>query len=263
MMDISQALLLIGGKGLMGSMLNRRWTAAGYATHCLDLEKNDDGQSALSTVRLAQILPTMQAVVLCVPCSAVAELSRLLGAQLGQEQILLDITSVKALPMQWMQEGFAGPVVGTHPLFGPEPGPESTGVVLVRGDKARDRHAAFAEKLFRDIGCEPFFATAQEHDAATARVQSLNFVSSAAYFASIAGHKELERYITPSFTRHLESARKLLTKDAAMFCEFTEANPFFAQALHDFQETLRKTGQGGLAEVSRSAAAWYASGLKG
>lgn len=32
-----------------------------------------------------------------------------------------DVGSVKTLPIAAMVEGYAGPVVGTHPLFGPEP----------------------------------------------------------------------------------------------------------------------------------------------
>ena len=258
MTDKSKELLLIGGSGRMGTMFHKRWAAAGYTPYSLDLEKNASGQSALSTKRLDHLLPKVQAVVLCVPCSALAELSQLLAAKLAPEQILLDITSVKTLPMQLMQAAYSGPVVGTHPLFGPEPGPDATRVTLVRGDNAADRHVAFVEKIFRDIGCEPFLATAEEHDAASARVQSLNFVSSAAYFATLAKYKGLERYLTPSFTRHLGAARKLLTKDAAMFCEFTEANPFFAEALKDFQETLSKAGKGELSDVSCRASSWYA-----
>lgn len=258
MTDRSKDLLLIGGNGRMGAMFHRRWAAAGYTPYSLDLEKSASGQGALSVERLNQLLPKVQAVVLCVPCSALAELSQLLATKLDPEQILLDITSVKTLPMQLMQTAYSGPVVGTHPLFGPEPGPDATRVTLVRGENAADRHVAFVEKIFCDIGCEPFLATAEEHDAASARVQSLNFVSSAAYFATLAKHRGLERYLTPSFTRHLDAARKLLTKDAAMFCEFTEANPFFAEALRDFQETLARAGKGELSDVSCSASSWYA-----
>lgn len=258
MTNSPKELLLIGANGRMGAMFHRRWTAAGYISRCLDLEKTGGGHNILPMERLEYFLPGVQAAVLCVPCSALAGLLRLLGPHLDPEQtVLLDITSVKTLPMQWMQEAFAGPVVGTHPLFGPDPGPEEANVALVRGDNAADRHMHFVEKLFRDIGCIPFLATAREHDAAVARVQSLNFVSSAAYFATLSGYTGLERYITPSFTRHLNAARKLLTKDAAMFREFTDANPFFAEALQELQRVLSRAGSGELAEICREALVWY------
>ena len=38
--------------------------------------------------------------------------------------ILCDVCSVKVNPLAQMLEAYDGPVVGTHPLFGPEPKPE-------------------------------------------------------------------------------------------------------------------------------------------
>ena len=56
---------------------------------------------------------------------------------------------------------------------------------------------------------------------------------------------------------HKEAARKMLTQDAAMFREFTEANPYFPGAVREFQALLDKAAGGGLDELARDAAGFY------
>jgi prephenate dehydrogenase len=68
----------------------------------------------------------------------------------------------------------------------------------------------------------------------------------------------LERFATPSFARSLEASRTMLTRDAAMFREFTGANPFFPEALAELQACLEQASAGGLETVSDLAASWYA-----
>ncbi len=247
-------LLLIGGAGRMGTMFRRRFAAAGHIAAVLDLE---EGEPGLRPERLAQALPQARAVILCVPWSAVEETARQAAAFMRPDQPLLDICSVKVLPMRSMEAAFGGPVVGTHPLFGPEPAPQDNRIALTPGKNARDADLALADALFRSIGCETFVCAADEHDAASARIQSLNFASSAAYFALLSGHDGVERFLTPSCVRHKEAARKMLTRDAAMFREFTEANPFFPGAVREFQALLGKAADGGLEGLARDAAGFY------
>lgn len=69
-----------------------------------------------------QALPGADAVFLCIPAGAMAEVLPHLVPHLDGRQILADITSVKS-SLWAMERAYAGPVVGTHPLFGPKPQP--------------------------------------------------------------------------------------------------------------------------------------------
>jgi prephenate dehydrogenase len=67
----------------------------------------------------------------------------------------------------------------------------------------------------------------------------------------------VRRFLTPSFKRHLEAARKHLTMDTEMFCEFTACNPCFADAVRQYERILARVASGDLRSVASEAARWY------
>ena len=119
--ETSRRLAIIGCRGRMGKLLAARWSAAGHDVGGLDLPLTDEGfSSALSGA---------DAVFLCIPAGALSEVLPRLAPHLDGRQVLADITSVKMRPLAQMEAAYAGPVVGTHPLFGPKPRPfRSAGV---------------------------------------------------------------------------------------------------------------------------------------
>ena len=262
-MTRAKNIAIIGSKGKMGSALGVLWEKAGYAVNGVDRRQNASAGSdcGLDTHELKNAVTRAAAVVICVPVTVLRDIIACVTPFLRAGQILMDITSVKILPMLWMEEFYPGPVVGAHPLFGPNPAPEHLRVPLVRGRNTTDKDAALAEALFRDIDCTTFWTTAEGHDTGVALAQSLNFTLSAAFFALLAENSHSRPFFTPSFTRHLESARKHLTVDTAMFCEFTAQNPMFPAALQQYRAMIDRVEQGELASVAEEAAIWY--GQKG
>ena len=245
----------------MGRMLGRRWADAGCDVASLDPDSERGGMPVFSHEALEQAVPHVAAIVLCVPVGAMQSVLESVCPLLSPRHILMDITSVKCLPMQWMEAAFAGAVVGAHPLFGPEPKPDENRVALVRGLRVSDAQMAEAERLFQAIDCATFRCTAQEHDRAAALVQSLNFAASAAYFATLAGHPGISDFATPALRRYAEAARKLLTSDAAMFSEFSLANPYFEESVREYAEQVCRTGTKQLSALADQAAIWYARTL--
>lgn len=246
-------IAVIGHQGRMGAMLMAYWRVAGHSVRGADrLTEN-----AIPREAMQKAVHGADVVVLCVPALAMEAVLEHLAPLLSPSQVLCDITSVKVLPMRLMERYFAGPVVGTHPLFGPEHKPEDLHVALTPGKNAGAAHVRQIEELFEGFGCTTFVTSPEEHDRSVAFVQGLNFVSSAAYFASLAHRKELLPFLTPSFRRRLEGARKLLTEDADMFQGFTSANPMTGDAIHTFRLFLDLVERGGLADVARQARWWY------
>ena len=157
-----------------------------------------------------------------------------------------------------MEKNFSGSVVGAHPLFGPRPRPEDRRTILVRGKNASSPHCDIAETLFTSLQSTIHWATAEEHDKGVAIAQTLNFTVSAAFFSTLAKEEDIRHFLTPSFKRHLEAARKHLTQDTAMFLEFSAMNPFFEEALSAYKSTLTRVAQGELPAVAKEAQQWYA-----
>ncbi|MDR2161789.1 MAG: prephenate dehydrogenase/arogenate dehydrogenase family protein [Desulfovibrio sp.] len=245
------ALCIVGSAGRMGAMLARRFALAGYPVSGLEAAPEEGGPE-----RTARVLARSRLVLLCVPVFSLEEVLGVIAPHLGREHILLDITSVKTLPLRWMEAAFPGRVVGAHPLFGPAPEPEEMRVALVRGGRAEAEACREAELLFQRIGCATFWTTAQLHDLGVGLAQSLNFTASAAFFCALARHRDLELFLTPSLRRHLEAARKHLTVDRDMFCAFTAVNPEYPGLLKQYSSILEDAAAGGLERIAAEAALW-------
>ena len=251
-----KTISIVGHTGKMGRMFAALWAKAGYSVHGVDRVPTADGALALDAAQLAKTLAKGEVVVLCVPVTAIAETLAHVSPHLRPHQVLADITSVKTLPMAAMEQAFAGPVVGTHPLFGPTPCPEDMRVAITPGKEASDRHCAAVEHLFTDIHCTTFCTTPEEHDRGVGFAQSLNFAVCASFFATLANQPSIEPFLTPSFKRLMEAARKHLTVDTAMFCEFTGANPQFAHVVAEYDKVLARTTSD-LAGIAATARIWY------
>ena len=244
-------IALVGARGGMGQLVAAKCRAAGVAVRELDRPLTDDG--------IAAALAGADMVLVSVPVYATAEVTARLAPYLAAPQILADVGSVKTLPIAAMVEGYAGPVVGTHPLFGPVPAPDDgLRVAVMDGRPGQDVWATEAVTAWcARLGFAPFASSAEEHDRAAAFVQGLNFVTTVAYFAAQAAGGEAAKYLTPSFTRRLVAAEKLITKDAALFTALYEANPYSHEAVRNFRSFLNLAAGGDVDLLVRRAEAWW------
>lgn len=221
-------------------------------------DASDRPANSAYATQLAQAVSSSQVVLLCVPVGALTSALEEIHHLLRPEHLLMDITSVKCFPMATMERFFSGAVVGAHPLFGPTPRPEDKRTILVQGKNASSHHCLLAEYIFTSLQSTIHWATAEEHDKGVAIAQTLNFTVSAAFFSTLAKEENIQHFLTPSFKRHLEAARKHLTQDTAMFLEFSAMNPFFNEAITSYEATLGRITKGELPLVAKEAQQWYA-----
>jgi prephenate dehydrogenase len=235
----------------MGRLIATRSRAAGITVRELD--------RPLTAENIAKAVAGADLVLLSVPVYATAEVAGLVAGHMDGRQILADVGSVKTLPIAGMAEQYAGPVVGTHPLFGPEPSADDAlRVAVMDGRPGQDGWAteAVTDWCARQ-GFTPFASSAEEHDRAAAFVQGLNFVTTVAYFAAQAAGGDVSKYLTPSFTRRLTAAEKLVTKDAALFTALFEANPYSHEAVRNYRGLLNIAAGGDVDLLVRRAEAWW------
>lgn len=248
---------IIGASGRMGAWLASGLTRAGWAVQGADRSAD----RPLDAGVLRRACADADIAVLCVPAHAMDEVAALAAPHLRPDAVLADITSVKLLPLRAMKTRHAGPVVGTHPLFGPTPKPGDLRVCVTPDPDPADpvAHAAalaLVERLFVDLGCSTFRASPEEHDRAMAAIQGLNFVTSVAYFAMLSRHPDFEPFLTPSFRRRLESARSLLTTDAELFAGLVAANPLSQDVTREYRSYLN-VAAGGDVDVLAQLARWW------
>lgn len=250
------SVTLVGANGRMGVMFTEFW-AESHPVYICNRIADGYGNKAYREADMAAAIPMGDIVMLCVPAPAMPETLDAVIPHMREGQILTDICSVKINPMRWMSEAFPGAIIGTHPLFGPENDLIGARVALVRGQNATETHMERVGSLFREMGCSLFETTAEEHDRAAGISQSLHFALAATYFAMAARHKDMERYITPSFLRWRDAAKNELTKNAPMFSEFTKANPLFPEVMETLSQTLCEAGPEGLDALVQEAGYWY------
>jgi prephenate dehydrogenase len=247
-MNSTLNVALIGSRGRMGSMLLGRLRAAGISAAERD--------QPLAGAGLGELCAAADLVLLCVPIAAMPEALHTLLPYLNARQVLADIASVKVRPMAQMQAAYSGPVIGTHPLFGPDT-PGELRVAVCPGAQAKEEDIQLVEGLFTRIGCTVFRTTAQEHDEAAAYIPGLNFVTSAAYFAILAEHPEFLPFLTPSFQRRKEAARTMLTEDGPLFEALFEANPAGQDAVRGYRAFLNLAAGGDLSLLRERALWWW------
>lgn len=237
---------VIGSRGRMGGLFLSRMRDAGIVTTGLDQPLEDN--------RLADVLPEQDLLLLAVPAPAMADVLARCCPHCGPQSILMDVCSVKVQPLGLMLRHHPGPVVGTHPLFGQDPGEEPRVAVTLGRDEAA---AQAVSVLMHRLGFTPFRTTPEIHDRAMAAVQGLNFVTSCAYLAALAGDEAIRDFVTPSFRRRLEAARKMITEDAGLFADLFEANPFSQDAVRLFRSHLNLAAGGDVDVLAQRAGWWW------
>lgn len=242
--------VILGSRGRMGKMFLAKATAAGLDVTGI--------QRPFTREKIQENCRDAELVILSAPARNLEEVVCEIGPWLPQSAILADITSVKEAPMRQMEKHWPGPVVGTHPLFGPrnEPGADLP-VAITPGKNASPADTGRVAAFFRRIGCRAFRTTPKIHDEAMARIQNMNFITNLAYFAAIAGQKDLLPFITPSFLRRMGAAAKMLTEDADMFAGLFEANPHSHEAVRQYRKMLNLAASGDIDLLCHRAQWWW------
>jgi len=235
----------------MGALFLERSRELGMDARCLGRPLEDEV--------LREGLAGVELVVLSVPVPAMDATAERCAAFMQPDQILADVASVKALPLADMLKHWSGAVVGAHPLFGPRPPDEARVAVMPgREHSAADRQAmGRVTAWFEAMGFPCFESTPQEHDSAVAMVQGLNFVTTVSYLAALASQEHIERFLTPSFHRRLEAAKKMLTQDAELFTTLFETNPSSQDAVRRYRNFLHVAAGGDMDLLVQRAAWWW------
>ena len=119
-------IVVIGGAGALGKIFVSLFERSGYSVCVVEREDWESG-------RAANVLSTAALVVVAVPINLTEQVIGQLS-MLPKSCILADITSIKVKPIEAMMAVHKGPVVGLHPMFGPDaPGMIKQVVVVCEG----------------------------------------------------------------------------------------------------------------------------------
>ncbi len=165
------------GHGRFGRALAELAEDAGLAVRALD--PGAEVPEARRAESLAALIADAPLVVIAVPVPAMPAALASIAPLLRPEQLVMDVGSVKVLPVQAMSAALGEriPWIATHPLFGPTSLAlaERPLRVVICPSAAHPTAATRARAFYERLGCWTIEQDAHAHDKAMAETHALAF----------------------------------------------------------------------------------------
>lgn len=135
---------------------------------------------------------------------------------------LVDLASVKAEPLQAMLAAHKGPVLGLHPMFGPDSGSPAKQVVVYCDGRQPEAYQWFLEQI-QVWGARLHRISAVEHDQNMAFIQALRHFATFAYGLHLAEENvRLEQLLalsSPIYRLELAMVGRLFARDPQLYAD--------------------------------------------
>ena len=210
-------VVVIGGEGQLGRIFVDLFKRSGYTTQTL--EQADWPNST-------DILADASLVIVAVPIRSTNMIIKQLNA-LPENCILADVTSIKESPLYEMMKVHSGPVVGLHPMFGPDvTGLVKQTIIACEGRLPAQYHWVLEQ--FQVWGAKIYPAEAHAHDQAMSVVQVMRHFSTIAYgyhlMAEGADIAQLVEMSSPIYRLELIMVGRLFAQSPELYTDIIFAN---------------------------------------
>lgn len=206
----SGSIVIIGGNGQMGRLFTRLFTSSGYQVKAL-------GSKTMH--QAAEVIADAAAVIVTVPINKTVEIISQLPP-LPKECILTDFTSIKQQPLQAMLKQHQGPVVGLHPMFGPDVPNLAKQVIVYCDGRESEKYQWLIEQM-RIWGGNLYAIAASEHDKCMSFIQALRHFTSFTYGVNLqkeqANLEQLVALSSPIYRLELMMVGRLFAQDAQLY----------------------------------------------
>ncbi len=210
-------VVVIGGAGQLGKIFVDLFQRSNYHVEILEQEHWPQSNNILKDAGL---------VLVAVPIRITSMIIQQLNC-LADDCILADVTSIKSTPLYEMLKVHQGPVVGLHPMFGPD----VTGLVRQTIISCEGRHAHKYHWLleqFRVWGAKIYPVDAEAHDQAMAMVQVMRHFSTIVYgYHLMTEGVDLNQLIemsSPIYRLELMMVGRLFAQDPVLYTDIIFAN---------------------------------------
>ena len=205
-------VVIVGGGGQMGRLFEKMLTLSGYQVRILEQHDWD---------RAADIVSDAGMVIVSVPIHVTEQVIGKLPP-LPKDCILVDLASVKNGPLQAMLAAHDGPVLGLHPMFGPDSGSLAKQVVVWCDGRKPEAYQWFLEQI-QVWGARLHRISAVEHDQNMAFIQALRHFATFAYGLHLAEENvQLEQLLalsSPIYRLELAMVGRLFAQDPQLYAD--------------------------------------------
>ncbi|MCF4009000.1 bifunctional chorismate mutase/prephenate dehydrogenase [Rheinheimera sp. UJ63] len=222
-------VVVVGGAGALGARFVSLFARSGYQVVVLEQQDWPEAASLCADAAL---------VLMAVPITLTAQLIAKLPA-LPSDCVLADLTSIKDKPLQAMLTQHAGPVVGLHPMFGPDITNLVKQVVVVCHGRAEQQYQWLLQQL-TVWGAELAEEQATAHDSAMQLIQAMRHFSSLVYGVHLAEEKaDLQQLLamsSPIYRLELAMIGRLFAQNAELYADIMLSSSDVASLLSRYQQ---------------------------
>jgi chorismate mutase/prephenate dehydrogenase len=222
-------IVIVGGHGQLGGLFARMFSLSGYEVRILGRNDWDCADQILSDVGM---------VVISVPIDLTEE-TILKLKNLPTDCILCDLTSVKRRPLQAMLEVHSGPVVGLHPMFGPDI-PSLAKQVIVCCEGRSPEQYAWLKEQFQIWGATVRDIDATDHDNGMTLIQALRHFTSFAYGLHLSQEdpniEQLLSLSSPIYRLEIAMVGRLFAQDPNLYADIIMSAPENLEMIKRFHQ---------------------------
>jgi chorismate mutase/prephenate dehydrogenase len=210
-------VVVVGGKGQLGRVFVDLFTRSDYQVAIIE---QDDWPNS------AAILADASLVIVAVPIRLTAQVIQQLD-QLPKTCVLADLTSIKKSPLHEMKKIHKGPVLGLHPMFGPD----VTGLIkqtIIACEGRFPEQYQWVLQQFQVWGANIYPVEAHEHDQAMSMVQVMRHFSTIAYGYHLmeegADIEKLVNMSSPIYRLELIMVGRLFAQNPVLYADIIFSN---------------------------------------
>ena len=231
------------GFGRFGKLMTRylaedcRVRVYDIAANAVEIESRGGVAASLEEVCAQSV------VVLAVPISALQDVLQEIRTKLAPRTLIIDVCSVKALPLKWMVEILPAEVdiLGTHPMFGPDSAGEALqgGKIVLCRERLAPKDYQRIKTYLESKGLIVIEATADEHDREIAVSLALTHTIGRALSEFGAGPQQID---TEGYKRLLHILEVVENDTWQLFEDMNRFNPYAAESRNHFLNAFQGIG---------------------
>lgn len=223
-------LLFVGGNGGMGSLYAKMAIASGYDVTILDKADWDRAEALTNGVDLA---------IITVPIHLTEQVIDRLIPYLAPETILSDFTSNKYHVMQHMLARWSGPVLGMHPMHGPDVMNLSKQLMLICEGRAVEKSEWFVQQCIL-WGMRVKRVNPEKHDHAMHLIQGLRHFVALLHGSFMQKFdlrpEDILDFSSPIYRAELMMTGRIFAQDPELYADIVFSNQERLALLEHFRE---------------------------
>ena len=252
-----EKVVIIGGNGALGKVLVKLFVSSDYNVTVVEKDNWD---------KRTQLLENADLVILAVPINQTISIINDLPP-LPKSCILADVTSVKQAPLKAMLAKHSGPVVGLHPMFGPDSPGMIKQVVVVCDGRDSAAYAWLIEQM-TVWGAQIHTTQAKVHDKAMAFIQVMRHFNTFVYGQHLQQENpdlsELIAFSSPIYRLELAMVGRLFAQAPSLYADIIFNDSDNIALLERFHERfgeavtlLKNQDKEGFIACFKSVESWF------